>query len=102
MVGVFFGLTNFVSGLGEGAGKFVGGQIINLGTESPLPWITYALAAFVISGLLAALRFWKPLRIALGELPKNIKRPGSEPYHSSKKQYSSFMDWFLGRRKGVK
>ncbi|MCM3668988.1 MFS transporter [Mesobacillus maritimus] len=70
MIGVFFGLTNFVSGLGEGAGKYVGGQILSLGTESALPWISYALAAVVISLLLVMLRFWKPLRVALGERPK--------------------------------
>lgn len=102
MVGVFFGLTSFVSGLGEGAGKYAGGQIINLGTDSPLPWIIYALAAVVISVLLAVLRFWKPLRIALGELPKNIEKLGSAPYHSTKNQYSSITDWLLGRRKGAK
>jgi Na+/melibiose symporter-like transporter len=91
MIGIFFGITNFISGLGEGAGKYTGGQLLSLGTSSVIPWLTFAVAAAVISGLLAALRFWKPLQLAL-----NMEETGKG------KKYTSFMNWFLGRKKRIK
>ncbi|GIQ67643.1 MFS transporter [Xylanibacillus composti] len=65
MVGVFFGVSNFIAGVGESGGKFAGGQMLAFGTMTALPWLTYAVLAVVVSGLLYALRFWKPLQLAL-------------------------------------
>ncbi|MGG3448934.1 MFS transporter [Domibacillus aminovorans] len=76
MIGVFFGITNFVSGVGEGAGKFAGGQLLSLGTSSVTPWLTFTLGALVISGILASLRFWKPLNSSLAEIREEVGQTG--------------------------
>lgn len=65
MIGVFFGLANFISGLGEGAGNYTGGLLLSYGIRSPIPWTVYAVFSLVIVLLLIALRFWSPMRIAL-------------------------------------
>ncbi|PAQ14695.1 MFS transporter [Bacillaceae bacterium SAOS 7] len=92
MIGVFFGLTNFVSGVGEGAGKFAGGQLLRLGTSSSIPWLTFALSAVVISGLLVALRFWEPLRFSMGRKSEKLERSTS----------TSFWRWIFGKRSPAK
>jgi hypothetical protein len=66
MIGVFFGLANFISGLGEGAGNYAGGQLLSLGTASLIPWAVYAVSAVLISLMLIVLRFWNPIRLAIG------------------------------------
>lgn len=76
MIGVFFGITNFVSGVGEGAGKFAGGQLLSLGTSSVVPWLTFAFGALVISGILVTLRFWKPLQSSLAEGREEVGQAG--------------------------
>lgn len=67
MIGVFFGLANFISGLGEGAGNYAGGQLLSFGTASLIPWAVYAVSAILISLMLVVLRFWDPIRFALGD-----------------------------------
>ncbi|WP_203363630.1 MFS transporter [Bacillus sp. REN10] len=92
MMGVFFGITNFVAGVGEGAGKFAGGQLLRLGTASFIPWLTFALAAVVISGLLVMLRFWEPLQFSRTRKSENVGRPA----------YASLWKWMLGKRSPAK
>lgn len=67
MIGVFFGLANFISGLGEGAGNYAGGQLLSLGTASMIPWAVYAVSAVLVSLMLIALRFWNPLTVTFGD-----------------------------------
>ncbi len=67
MIGVFFGLANFISGLGEGAGNYTGGLLLSFGIRSPIPWAVYAVSSVVIIVLLVALRFWLPMRMAMGD-----------------------------------
>lgn len=102
MIGVFFGISNFVSGLGEGAGKFAGGQLLSLGTASFVPWLTFTLSALVISGILTALRFWKPLQSSISDIGEGIGQAGTKEVQTKENQYDSFMDWVLGRRKPAK
>ncbi|WP_456271218.1 MFS transporter [Bacillus sp. AK031] len=101
MIGAFFGLSNFVSGLGEGAGKFLGGQLLSLGTSSAIPWLLYAVYGLIISLILAALRYWKPLRMALGD-KTDLLRDDRNKFHNLENQFTNFTDWFLGRKKHVK
>lgn len=98
MIGVFFGLSNFVSGLGEGAGKFLGGQLLSLGTSSVTPWLLYGCSGLLISSTLIALRYSKPLRIALDEKAEFTKDDRNK-FHNFENQFSNFTDWFLGKRK---
>jgi predicted MFS family arabinose efflux permease len=74
MIGAFFGVANFITGVGEGAGKFIGGQLLSAGADAPLPWISYLFAGIAFSILLAGLRYWKPMR---GLLPEEERRVGS-------------------------
>lgn len=96
MIGVFFGLSNFVSGLGEGAGKFIGGQLLSLGTSTATPWLLYGLFGLIISVILATLRYWKPLRIALDKKTEIIKDEQNK-FHNLENQFTNFTDWFLRR-----
>lgn len=90
MVGVLFGISNFASGIGEGAGKFLGAQLINAGTGSALPWLIYAIAGLGVSALWMLLRFWKPIRSesleSAEEVPKAMR-------------YRTLLDWVLGRKR---
>ena len=98
MIGAFFGLSNFVSGLGEGAGKFLGGQLLSLGTSSTIPWVLYSIYGLIICVVLITLRYWKPLRIALDEKAEMIKDERNK-FHNLENQFTNFTDWFLGRKK---
>lgn len=102
MIGVFFGITNFVSGLGEGAGKFAGGQLLSMGTSSFVPYLTFVMAGLVISGTLAALRFWKPLQSTLGETSEKMGQAGVSDGQAEENQYASFVDRVLGRKNRAK
>lgn len=95
MLGAFFGITNFVSGIGEGAGKFAGGQLLGLGTSTP--WIIYAVVAVGVSVTLGLLRFWGPMRTALDKA--GLEHPEIE---EKKHAYPSMLDWVLGRKRKAK
>ena len=102
MIGVFFGIANFISGVGEGGGKYIGGQLLSLGTSSTIPWLTFAIASIVISLMIAALRYWKPLQTSLVE-PSN--KPGfsvTESGQARNNQYPTFMNWVIGRKRRIK
>ena len=67
-VGAYFGIANFSSGLGEGLGNLLGGQLLTLAGRRAipaLPWFTYAAAGAAIALAMTALRYWQPLRQAL-------------------------------------
>ncbi len=79
MLGAFFGITNFVYGVGEGAGKYAGGQLLAMGTSSATPWLTYAVLAVILCGALIVLRVWKPMQAALARSSEAYE--GDEPVH---------------------
>lgn len=95
LLGAFFGISNFVSGLGEGAGKFAGGQLLGMGTAAP--WLVYAATAVTISAALVLLRFWKPIRTAVDKA--GLEQPQIE---EEKPAYPSMLDWVLGRKRKAK
>jgi MFS family permease len=49
LMGTYFGLANFVFGLGEGLGNFGGSRLLSLGIQTYLPWMTYLFVAISIS-----------------------------------------------------
>ncbi|MFD1737721.1 MFS transporter [Bacillus salitolerans] len=49
LIGTYFGLANFVFGLGEGIGNFSGSRLLNVGIQTYLPWITYFSVAVFVS-----------------------------------------------------
>lgn len=51
MIGIMFGIANFVSGIGEGAGKWIGGRLISSEIQTVVPWLSYTLAAIGMSVL---------------------------------------------------
>lgn len=101
MLGAFFGISNFVSGLGEGAGKYAGGQLLGISTFSVIPWISYAIIAVVISVAIVALRFWPPLRVAL-QPSKTVTAQATSDTESESTSYTTFVDWVLGRKRKAK
>ncbi|MDV2684052.1 hypothetical protein RYX56_06665 [Alkalihalophilus lindianensis] len=49
LIGLFFGLANVMSGLGEAGGNFMGGQSLETGTEiGYLPWVTYGITGVIL------------------------------------------------------
>lgn len=93
MLGVFFGVSNFVMGLGESAGKFAGGQLLSAGTSSILPWFIYASSAAIMIFVLLWLRRWGPMQAALP------RKAYSEP---SGKQAASWLDRIPVRKRRAK
>lgn len=61
-IGMFFGVTNFVAGLGESVGKYAGSQLMSIGALSSTPYLVFVIAALAVSGIMTILRFWKPMR----------------------------------------
>jgi predicted MFS family arabinose efflux permease len=101
IIGVFFGIANFISGIGEGAGKYLGGQLLSLGTQSFVPSVIYGAAAMIISGILIIMRFMQPLRSTLGKQLNGSASLAKRTY-SGEEPYPTFIDWFLGRKKRTK
>lgn len=77
LVGLFFGIANFVSGLGEGAGNFVGGKLHDWG--GIYPWLAYGISGLVISGAVVALRRWAPMNEALQQAAMKKTAPKHAP-----------------------
>jgi MFS family permease len=105
MIGVFFGIANFISGMGEGIGKYTGGQLLSNGTASIVPWFTYAIAAVIISGMLVAIRFWKPIRNVFEGQTMAHASAGTwtdDGKSSSEHGPTSVTGWILGRKKRAK
>lgn len=96
LIGLFFGLANVLSGLGEATGNFIGGRLLELGTEvTYLPWLIYGISGFVLCLIILALIKWNPMTQSLTraaqqeDKPKKVPRvnPGpsnhlSHPFHS--------------------
>jgi hypothetical protein len=62
-LGLLFGITNFVAGLGESAGKYAGSRLLSLGgASSYVPYLVFVIAALAIAGMMMLLRRWKPMR----------------------------------------
>lgn len=60
-IGVYFGSANLIAGLGESSGKYAGGHLLEVGQNTPYPWLVYIAVAVVTSITLVLLRQWQPL-----------------------------------------
>ncbi|MBM6618916.1 MFS transporter [Bacillus suaedaesalsae] len=56
LIGTYFGLANFVFGLGEGLGNFGGSRLLSLGIQTYLPWISYLTLAVLVSLIIYLIR----------------------------------------------
>ncbi len=80
LIGLFFGLANVLSGLGEAAGNFVGGRLLELGKEiSYLPWLIYAISGVVIGLIVMVLIKWKPMQHSLKQAAQQKNKPEKAP-----------------------
>src|SRR5699024_8273416 len=80
LIGLFFGLANVLSGLGEAAGNLVGGRLLELGTEiSYLSWLIYALSGVVIGLIVLVLIKWKPMQHSLKQAAQQKNKPQKAP-----------------------
>ncbi|MRH44062.1 MFS transporter [Aquibacillus halophilus] len=81
LIGLFFGLANVLSGLGEAIGNFVGGRLLEIGKEVEyLPWLVYGISGVVISLIILALIKWKPLQESLSQAAQQQDRPEKAPH----------------------
>lgn len=84
LIGLFFGLANVLSGLGEAGGNFVGGRLLEMGTEfSYLPWIVYGTTGGILCLVVFMLKRWKPLNDSLQNAAKQQDTPHHAPKASS-------------------
>lgn len=87
MIGLFFAISNVVSGLGEAGGKSLGGTLLGNGEGTALPWIVYAISGIVLGLVVLVLKRWEPLKISLKhavkqeDKPKHAPHVGVEPPH---------------------
>lgn len=80
LIGLFFGLANVLSGLGEATGNFLGGRLLEVGTEvSYLPWLVYIILGIVLGLIILILMKWKPLDQSLKKAAKQKNKPISAP-----------------------
>lgn len=56
LIGTYFGLANFVFGLGEGIGNYSGSRLLSLGIQTYLPWISYFTLAILVSLIIYMIR----------------------------------------------
>ncbi|QOR68734.1 MFS transporter [Cytobacillus suaedae] len=80
MIGLFFAVSNVVSGLGEAGGKSLGGALLGNAEESALPWIAYALSGAVLGLLVLVLKKWEPLNVSLKHATKQKDKPKHAPH----------------------
>lgn len=80
MIGLFFAVSNVVSGLGEAAGKSLGGALLGNGEEAALPWIIYVLSGVVLGLLVLVLKRWEPLNASLKHAVKQKDQPKHAPH----------------------
>ncbi|MGJ7920245.1 MFS transporter [Neobacillus sp. LXY-4] len=85
LIGIFFALANVVSGLGEAFGKFVGGNLLALGTKAAyLPWTVYSITGILLFfEVVFLLKRWKPLELALQAAANKPNKPNHAPRVSS-------------------
>lgn len=80
LIGLFFGIANVMSGLGEAGGNFVGGQLLQIGTEiNYLPWVIYGASGVVLFLIIMMLKKWQPLEESLQRSVKQEDRPEHAP-----------------------
>jgi len=105
LVGLFFGITNFVSGLGEGIGNFIGGKLQDIGGD--LPWLAYGVSGVLIGFIIVRLKRWKPMQTALEEAANKVNTPKQAPKvslaparHASYPLESWEPEMFLRKKRG--
>jgi MFS family permease len=62
LIGTYFGLANFVFGLGEGMGNFGGARLLSVGVQTYLPWISYLTIAVIVALFIYFIRNTKPMK----------------------------------------
>ena len=84
-LGAYFGIANFVSGIGTALGTSIGGTMVERlgGVGSPYPWITYALITVVLIAVMGLFALYAMPRHKQGgpAAPDRVPRPvrGKEP-----------------------
>ncbi|WP_456277755.1 MFS transporter [Bacillus sp. AK128] len=62
LIGTYFGLANFVFGLGEGLGNFGGARLLSTGIQTYLPWVSYLTVAIIVALVIYLIRNTKPMK----------------------------------------
>lgn len=77
LIGLFFALSNVVSGLGEAGGKSIGGGLLELG--GTLPWVIYGGTGIILFIMIMLLKKWEPLKTSLERAAKKENKPKHAP-----------------------
>jgi len=81
LIGLFFGLANVLSGLGEAAGNFVGGRLLEIGQDIQyLPWLIYGVTGVLLFFITLGLMEYKTLQSSLTEAAQKETRPKQAPH----------------------
>jgi MFS family permease len=73
----YFGVANFVSGIGTALGTSIGGALVERlgGVGSPYPWIAYALATVLLAAILGLFALYAMPRHKRGRVPDAQGKP---------------------------
>lgn len=75
-LGVYFGISNFVSGIGSAVGTSIGGNMVERlgGVGSTAPWIAYGIVTLFFASILALFASYARTRHRRG-VPPNLAHP---------------------------
>ncbi|GAA0330667.1 MFS transporter [Bacillus carboniphilus] len=80
LIGLFFGLANVIYGLGEAAGKLIGGKLLEAASEiSYLPWLIFGITGVILAIVILTLRKWEPLQKSLEIATEKSNTPKKAP-----------------------
>jgi MFS family permease len=80
LISLFFALSNVVYGLGEAAGKTIGGRLLEVGDVNfAFPWGVFAITGMIIFFLVMLLRNYGPLMESLAKAAQDPGRPEVAP-----------------------
>jgi MFS family permease len=106
LIGLFFALSNVVSGLGEASGKSIGGKLLEVGGgESSLPWMVYLISGGFLFLVVSFLKKWQPLSHSLRNAatkenkPKHAPMVTFEPPQHRTQPYTSWQPEVFFRKK---
>ncbi|MGG7620781.1 MFS transporter [Bacillus coreaensis] len=103
LIGLFFALSNVVSGLGEAGGKSIGGRLLE--ETNILPWFTFLITGVLLFIVVLLIKRWQPLQNSLEKAALKPDKPKDAPHvliEHSQHRTQPFNNWVpevLFRRK---
>ncbi|MFC4321608.1 MFS transporter [Litchfieldia salsa] len=106
LIGLFFALSNVVSGLGDAGGKSIGGNLLQVGSgENSIIWMVYLITGITLFLVVNLLKKWQPLANSLRKAalkenkPKHAPRVLIEPSEHRTQPYNNWKPEFFFRKR---